>query len=485
MKAGLAVRLTISNIILVLVTLGAFVGVTGSIVDRQAEALGTANDRAIAQRLAPWFQLLYEQRGDWSNIERIVPAGPMGEMPHQEMPLPQRRAMGDPDRGGLDRRAPVLMERQPIILQDRQGRTIAGWNLPPASPPGDIRSLDLAEGVPIGSPERVVGYLFVGSMAFPSQNPIREYLARAMGRAAAVTAVVLLVLSGAAAWFWSRRIVRPILELAIASERIGRGDYTTRVRLPGYRSGDELQRLADRFNRMAAEIESQEAARRRFVADAAHELRTPLALVGARLELLKDGVYAPDDTQWELLTNGVERMRRLVQDLQVLARLDAGRFELQTVNTELTGWLTRHLEEYKPVLRDREIHLVTDLSPESLPVTIDPDRFRQVIDNIMGNAIRHSPRGGAITVTAARYDTEIEVEIADEGTGIAEENRERVFDRFVRLDEGRHRDAGGSGLGLAIAAELVRRHGGSIGVRGGPGARFYVRLPPADPREIR
>lgn len=482
MKTGLAVRLTISHFILVLATLGAFVGVTGFVVNRQAEALGTANDQATAQRLAPWFYLLYQQRGNWTNIERIMPAGQPGELPRPEIQHPRPRMMGSPDRSGIDGRAPVLMERQPIILQDRGGRTVGAWNTPPSD--GGI-TLDPRGGIPVGPANAPVGYLYVGSMAFPSENPIREYLARAMGRAAAVTAVILLVLGGAGAWLWSRWLVRPILELSVASDRIGRGDYSTRVVDPGGRTGYELRELAARFNRMAEEIESQEASRRRFVADAAHELRTPLSLVASRIELLREGVYQPDEKQWTLLAGGVDRMKRLVYDLQVLARLDAGRFELRNTEAELSSWIVRHLEEYKPVLREREIRLVTHLAPEPLPVSIDPDRFRQIIDNILGNAIRHSPRGASITVTTARVGTETELEIADEGSGIAKEDRERVFDRFVRLDEGRSRDEGGSGLGLAIAAELLARHGGSIGIRGDSGARFYLRLPLIEPWEIR
>lgn len=473
---GLALRLTISHFILVLATLGAFVGVTGFIVNRQAEVLGAANDRATAQRLAPWFFLLHEQRGNWTNIQRIVPTGPPQGLPEPEMPHPRRRMMEGPDRGEIDRGAPVLAYRQPIILRDRLGRIVGAWNVPPAPVPAEILPEPFT-GVPVGPADRPVGYLYVGSMAFPSQNPIREYLARAMGRAAAVTAVILLVFGGAGAWLWSRRLVRPILELSVASERIGGGDYATRVRPPGDGTGYELRCLAEQFNRMAEEIESQEAARRRFVADAAHELRTPLSLVATRIELLREGVYRPDEEQWALLTTGVDRMKRLVTDLQVLARLDAGRFELRRTATELSSWLAHHLEEYRPILRERDIPLVTRMWAEPLPVLIDPDRFRQIIDNILSNAIRYSPRGAPITVTTMQVGSEAELEIADGGPGIAEEDRDRIFQRFVRLDEGRSRNDGGSGLGLAIAAELVTRHGGSIGVRGAPGARFYLRIP--------
>lgn len=473
MRAGLVVRLTVSHLALVLLTLGAFVVVTGTIVDRRAEEIGTESDRALARRLAPWFGLLHEQRDGWVGIDRAVPIAPAAS---PIMMQPSRRMGRGPEQTGPQPGSPFLPERQPLVLYDRNGVFLTAWNIPPERI-GDVRSLDIRNAVPIEGQTEPVGYLFSGSMAFPRDNPIRSYLVGAMTRAAGITAVLLIVVSGAGAWLWSRWLVQPILDLSTASERIARGDYGTRVEDPGARTGHELRDLAERFNRMAREIESQETARRRFVADAAHELRTPLSLVNARIEMLREGVYLPDESQWSLLASGVARMQRLVGELQMLARLDAGRLEFQLRDLDLSEWLTGHIPDYAPALRDRDIRLIPHISGEPLPVRIDPDRFRQVIDNIVSNAIRHSPEGGSIHMTTRLAGPRAEIEIADDGPGIPEAERHRVFERFVRLDDGRARSDGGSGLGLAISAELVARHNGEIGIRGEGGARFYIRIP--------
>lgn len=476
MKIGLGVRLTISHVLLVLLTLSAFVLVTATIVTRRAEAIGSESDRAAARRLAPWFGLVYEQHGEWSDIERVVPIGPPLNSQMPMMPQAPRRMMGArTDRPALQEQQ-FLLERQPLVLYDADGRFVSAWNAPPDRIDG-VRSLDIRDGVPIGDEGDPLGYLFVGTMAFPRENPIRTYLVQVITRALGITALVLLLVSSGIAWLWSRWLVRPLLDLSTAAKRLGSGEYSARVREPGSRTGHELRDLALSFNRMAVEIEEQEGARRRFVADAAHELRTPLALLNARVDLMREGIYPPDEAQWTMMANGITRIQRLVDELQLLARLDAGRLEIVPRPVELSGWLADHLATHEPALHTRALQLVMRTAAEPLSVEIDPDRFAQVIDNLLRNAARHSPHGGTIIVTTKKVSSTAEIEVIDQGPGVPPSERKRIFERFVRLDDARTREEGGSGLGLAITAEIVARHNGEIGIHDGSGARFFIRLP--------
>jgi signal transduction histidine kinase len=236
--------------------------------------------------------------------------------------------------------------------------------------------------------------------------------------------------------------VRPILDLSRASEAIGRGEYAVRVPNPPSGAGPELALLANRFNAMATDVERQEASRRRFVADAAHELKTPLALLRARIEMLESGVYAPDAEQWAALGRSVHRIDRLVADLQLLARIDAGKLEIQPTMIDLPAFARAHVESYEPYAREHEVTVRYEGqtaigTSRATTVRFDRDRLARVLDNLLSNAIRHSPPGGTVTVRTTAADRSIELIVEDEGPGIAPSDRERIFQRFVRLDSAR------------------------------------------------
>ncbi|TVR04595.1 MAG: sensor histidine kinase [Spirochaetaceae bacterium] len=490
MKLGIAFRLVVSHLLLVALALAVFVGVIGRVTDRVATAAGQRADQATAARLAPWIERYYRERGSWVGLARLLDdrrlpldVQPQGDPERMRPMMPNRGPrMSGPDRMMMpsDPQVRTLLE-QPLLLLDPSGSLILARGVP------DVliaaRRRDPSTGFPVGEPEAPVAVLFVGSMVNPEANPVRVLFSRAIAAASLLTVVVVLIAATIATLLWTRRIVRPVRAMATASSTMAAGDYRVRVSVPP--GGDELSELSGAFNEMAAQVEAQETSRRRFVADSAHELRTPLALLAARVEMLESGVYAPGAEQWQRLHDDIARMQRLVDDLQTLSRLEAGRIELRRERLDLAAVARGAVAAFEPVAADRSVRLVCECSEAA--VVADPERLHQIVANLLSNAIRYTPAGGRVMVGCRPGDAPTVggalLWVEDEGPGIPPGDRERVFQRFVRLDDARDRAHGGSGLGLAISAELARLHGGTIRVEdraAGTGARFVLTLPRAE-----
>lgn len=264
----------------------------------------------------------------------------------------------------------------------------------------------------------------------------------------------------------------PLREMTAAAQRMARGDYAVRVPT---RSADEVGRLAQAFNGMAEDLAAVDAQRRALVADVAHELRTPIAGVAATLENMADGVVEPDPQRLRGVLEQVDRLGVLVRDLLDLSRTDAGVAPFAPVEVDVTSLVTEVVEEADS--RRTGVRLEVSGAP-ALRASADPDRLRQLVANLVDNAVRHSPEGGLVSLVLASIDPDRwALEVRDEGPGIAVADRERIFERFGRTDP----TTGGTGLGLAICRWVADLHGGRIHVldpiAGGRGARVRVELP--------
>lgn len=266
----------------------------------------------------------------------------------------------------------------------------------------------------------------------------------------------------------------PLLQMTEAAQRMARGDYDAQITTSGQ---DEVGSLARAFSSMAGELREAEEHRRRLVATVAHELRTPLSAQQALLENLVDGVVAPDDTTLGAALAQSERLGALVTDLLDLSRPDGRGIPLSPSRIRVLELLDEAMDEAR--LQGRELTLVADVEPSDLTVTGDRARLAQVTANLLDNAVRHSPAGGTVTLTARADAERWQLTVADEGPGLSPERAERLFHRFgPGGDEG-----GGTGLGLAIAAWVASMHGGSIRTVGtGAGARIQMTLPLVPPR---
>jgi signal transduction histidine kinase len=280
--------------------------------------------------------------------------------------------------------------------------------------------------------------------------------------------LVLLILARVARAL--RRAAAPVGDLIEASGRVEQGDFSTRVPETGPR---EVRALARAFNNMSARLEEVEQQRRSALADVSHELRTPLTVIQGNLEALLDGVYPADAAHLEPILAETRMLERLVEDLRTLTLAEAGSLVLHREPTDVGALLTDVATSHRSQADQSGINLTVVVADQLPTLDIDPARIREVVANLLTNALRHTPRDGMVEVSAAPADDGVKVTVRDTGSGIAPDQLERIFDRFYRSP-----DSPGSGLGLAIAKSLVEAHGGVMtaasGDAGGATIRFTL-----------
>lgn len=279
-------------------------------------------------------------------------------------------------------------------------------------------------------------------------------------------------------FFFGHRFVRrtagPIGDVMAAAGRVANGDYSARVAPKG---NGEIRGLADSFNKMTARLQANEALRRNLLADVAHELRTPLSVIQGNVEGMIDGVYPRDDSHLTPILDQTAMMSRLLDDLRTFSLVEAGVFKLHREPVDLQELVTDLVAAYQPRARQAGIALTGAVAP--MPeIEVDPVRLRQVLENLLTNALRYTPPGGSIRIDVTWDGQAVFFTVADTGSGIPPEHLPHLFERFWKSA-----DSGGSGLGLAIAKTLVEAHGGQIHAESipGHGTTLRLRLPIADP----
>ncbi|MRR29324.1 HAMP domain-containing protein, partial [bacterium] len=256
------------------------------------------------------------------------------------------------------------------------------------------------------------------------------------------------------------RVLTPLSRVIGATQAVARGDLTARV--PVHERNDDLQSLSQGFNHMAETLERNDRERRNLFADIAHELRTPLTILRGRLEGVIDGVYPPSQ---EVIAPALEEtylLGRLVEDLRLLALAEAHQLHFEIQDVEI-GPLVQHVTElFSAQAAENKVALQSQIEDPSIRIHVDPQRFEQVISNLLDNALRYSPSGCRVDVVVRKGTAGIEIDVMDEGPGVAEDDLSIIFSRFWRGEKSRARTSGGSGLGLAIAKHLVESQGGTI-----------------------
>ncbi|NDJ34540.1 MAG: HAMP domain-containing histidine kinase [Chloroflexi bacterium] len=305
-------------------------------------------------------------------------------------------------------------------------------------------------------------------------------------------AVLLLFFAGATSVafgsFASGSVAQRVHRLAEAADRIKEGDLSVRVPASG---DDEIARLANTFNTMAArleesarEAEAVNTARQHLIAGASHDLRTPLASLRAMLDAMADGIVTDEATRTDYVARSqaeIARMSRLIDDLMELARLEAGELDLQIEPASLSDLISDALASFRARAQAAGVALSGEVGPDVDPVLMASHPVGRVLANLLDNALRHTPQGGTIRVTARCRGGEALVRVADTGQGIAADDLPFVLETFYRGDKSRSREGGGSGLGLAITRRLVEAHGGTITVEStlGEGTTVAFTLPRA------
>ena len=315
----------------------------------------------------------------------------------------------------------------------------------------------------------------------PNREPAAARLAAEVQRSlwwtglAAAAAGILLVS------LMSRRILSPVQRLTAAARRLGQGDLSQRVPAAGPR---ELQDLSRTFNTMAENLQAAEQQRRSLVADVAHELRTPLSNLQGYLEAVQDGLLEADQTTISALRQQTAHLIALVEDLRLLAQAEAGVLQLHRTPTALGELLRAAVDDFRPRAEGKDLRLTLEVDPDTPLLWLDQTRIRQIVGNLLENALLHTPEGGGIAVTAGPAgDGGIAVSVQDSGPGIPAAALPYIFDRFYRVDPSRARASGGVGLGLTIARQLARAHGGDLQGESpaGAGTVFTLTLPATAP----
>lgn len=378
--------------------------------------------------------------------------------------------------------SPILpdLDSDDAIARDREPFTV------PSTAQGESWRMVLYT---TGTPDEITGYLAVGLPLSGVTATIDQ-----ISRVLLVGGLAIVAVGGVAGYWAVRRALQPLLEVEATAEAFAAGDLAQRV--PAEPASTEVGRLARSLNGMLAQIERAFAARaaseermRRFVADASHELRTPLATVRGYGELYRMGAIGSDDVgpAMRRIEDEAARMGTLVADLLQLARLDEGRhLDMGPVDLRrLAGDAVEDLHALDPTRPAVLVGLdgLPEDGGEPLRVLGDEARLRQVVSNLVGNAVQHTPAGtptqvavGAVPPAAGTTTGAALLEVRDQGPGIPTEDTERVFERFYRVDASRSRASGGTGLGLAIVAAIVAAHGGTVRVLPTPGGGTTVRI---------
>ena len=442
---SLQFRLIVGFALVLALALGSVGLYIGYAARREVERIQLVTDEVRNARIEQLVSQFYATRGEWAGLHAVV-----------EM-------------------AGSLYGKH-IVVADANGQTV-GDSLRRADHPWRRGSRDLRF-----SPVRRTG-LNVGSFLVapadapqtPQEPPLSQFavaINRSLvwaGLVAGAGGIILVALMSGGA-------LRPLRALNTAARRLGHGDLSQRVPTRGR---DEVGVFALTFNSMAEGLEVAERQRENLVADVAHELRTPLSNIRGYIEAILDGVLEPDRATIDTIHEQVLLLGRLVEDLRLLALTEAGDLRLDLEPDSLDEVVRRSAEGFRPRADAGGVAIHIDL-PAAMPlVDIDRMRIAQVMGNLLENAVRHTPSGGEVSVSATADDQVATVAVADTGEGIPAEELPYVFERFYRTDPSRARATGGAGLGLTIARRLVELHGGSIRAESGPGrgSRFIFELP--------
>lgn len=444
-------KLLLTHIAVALVAILLITAVANFTVNRYFSDLAAKQAKQAAQEFAPTLATCYQIIGSWDfNGQRCMQLGPRPFMP------PQFRHV-------------VVIDTTGEIVFDSRGRGQIN------KPTNTITQRDIERGEPISAEDgTVIGTVIVR----PNQGQFgadEDYFLSMVRRniwlAGAITALLALAIGIGLA----RTLAAPLRSLTAAVHQLAQGERSVQVDDSG---NDEIAELSQAFNTMSSELHRSEQVRRQMVADIAHELRTPLSVLQIELESIEDGVSKPTPAVISSLGEEVQQLNHLIEDLRTLSLADAGQLSLNPVELEPQDVVNRAVNRMQLAAREKQLELANDSAEQIDLVHADPSRLQQVLVNLLQNAVRYTPQGGKIRVTARQSAGEVILGVHDTGAGFDPTEAATIFERFYRTDKARARDTGGTGLGLAIVKGLVTAMGGRVWATSVPnqGSSFYVAL---------
>jgi signal transduction histidine kinase len=437
--------------------------VANRVTARQFTLYVSQGGRMRSQRWALFAADYYQQAGSWEGVEAIFEDTPPTHQPGQGRGQGRGRQQGGITDPANDRY--LIVDPDGWVVFDTANE-LAGQSV-------DVD--DRGGGAPVLVNGQTVGTLWATTPDLSGHSELERRFLDAVNQAVLWAVLLVAVASLTAAALLSRQLIAPLRQLTVAAEAMSGGDLSQRVEV---HSRDEVGELGQAFNQMSSDLQAAQAQRQQMTADIAHELRNPLSVIRGNLEAMLDGVYPLDAEHLAPIHEETMLLQRLVEDLRLLSLADAEQIRLIRSDVDVDRLLNGVAESAQAVAEDKGISLRVDLPEQRIVVDGDADRLRQVVGNLVSNALRHTPSGGSVTLFARGGDGPARIAVSDTGQGIPPEDLPHLFDRFYRGDAARDRASGGSGLGLAIARALVEAHGGRIEVEStvGEGTTFTVIL---------
>ena len=469
MRNSLIVKLMGAFLILIIVS-ALIISVSTSIQIKHAFVnYSSENRKQYSNRLAESLVSYYNANSGWSGIDALLDSVPAEKGSIEGTGREgSRHAMGMGMMKDESSQRILLADEKRTVLYD-SSRELTGKLLPDE---------EAQSGIKLTSGDKSIGFLMVYSEAMGVGTPAAEFF-KSVNHSIVLSVLVSLAIAIVLGAILFNQVTSPLRQLKKAADAVGKGNLKERVSI---RSHDEFADVGRSFNQMAESLEMAEQARLHYMADIAHELRTPLTAIQGTVEAMQDKILPLDEEQLENLHSQADLLNRLVNDLRLLSLAETGhlKLDLKPVNP---GTLTRQIVEgMKTLAAPKKIILQADIPDQCVEIMLDTDRYAQILNNLITNAIRYTPEQGTIIINLRQPGKGLVVSVSDNGSGIPADDLPHVFDRFYRADKSRSRASGGAGLGLAIVRQLVEAHGGEISVtspagESGKGTRFEIRMP--------
>lgn len=466
MRKSLYWKLTLAFILVAFITtalVAVFIRITSA--DSLSQLIVQQQRSSLNQALVDY----YSTYGSWNGI-----ANAWDQLQSQSGPI---SFMNGPQGHGpvMGGRGPNTRDLRGFFgLADERGVVIVG--IDPHSPSGTKLAANVLDsGLPVLVNGQQVGVILTSNQQLgflPDEALFLQRTNQALLFAILGALVIALILG----IFLARTLTLPLRALTAATQRITQGELDQQVNVT---SEDEIGKLAEAFNRMSQEVVRVNQLRRRMTADIAHDLRTPLTVIGGYLESMRDGVLAPTPERLSLIYAETERLQNMVGDLRMLSQVDAGELALNPQPISPKPLLERVAMVFEHKAEKQGVGLSVS-AVEPLPeILVDEARLMQVMDNLLGNALRYTSPGGKILLSALPAKEKLVITVKDTGSGIAAEELPFIFDRFYRADPSRHSDTGESGLGLAIVKALAEAQGGLVWAESvqGQGTSIHLEFP--------
>jgi signal transduction histidine kinase len=460
-------KLALSLLLIVVVSVGLSSFLIGMGTQREFKEYVASCDQMYTTSVTKFLSDYYKTTGGWKNVDKLLA---------QQLTSADERL--------------VLSDGGGIIVADTGGEWV-GKN---------AKDVGLSQFVAVSNLNQAIGRLYPLSCDCSG-------IASSLGRSCSTTSIVYTgaeqdflkrtnnylwmigLLTAAVAlflgWVLTRQITQPIHALKKGAQQLSSGEMNYRVPVA---ARDELGELAKSFNSMADSLDKMEQSRRHLTADIAHELRTPLTVIEGTVDGMLDGVFAPDKEHLNWIKEQTGLLTRLIEDLRDISQAEAGQLKLNIMRTNLVELIERKVSHLQIRAQEKEINLKLLTGVRVAEVEVDPVRMEQIVNNLLTNAIRHTPRSGNITVSVDKQPADnkympgkpgVLVSVADTGEGIPPEHLERIFDRFYRVESSRAKEEGETGLGLAIVKQMAEAHGGRVWAEStvGAGSTFFVFVP--------